>query len=349
MNESLINAVARANRRAVASPDGWMARFIGPPIMIDGNTLDRSLQAVLFIVNRSGMGDMSGAPVHRRRALLKNSTRFAMPLRPDVKVIPRVIPGAETPIRARIYRTGKGNTKRPGIVYYHGGGWALGDLDTHDAGCRELAAASGCTVISVDYRRAPEHPFPAGLNDAIAAYRWVARNCAQLSLIPGAVAVMGDSSGGNFAAVVAQAARDDGFEPPIAQGLVYPAVDLRLQGRSVNLFADGFFLTRDDMEWFRDNYVTSPQHLVDPKASPLLADDLSGLAPAAVWTAGFDPLRDEGNEYAERLRDSGVPVMHEYYTSMTHGFFGMGMLPGGVERVHEIGLGMSELILQQLV
>ncbi|MDP4015062.1 MAG: alpha/beta hydrolase [Candidatus Nanopelagicales bacterium] len=349
MNESLINAVVGMNRRLVASPDGWKARVIGPPITIDGNTLDRSLQAMLYIGNRSGMADLEGATVRQRRARLNQSTQLTMPLRRDVRVLQRTIPGPERPIRIRIYRTGRGYVRRPGLVYYHGGGWALGDLNTHDGGCRELAAASGCSVISVDYRRAPENPFPAGLEDAIAAFRWVSQNCRPLSIIPGAVAVIGDSSGGNFATVVAQTARDEGFPPPIAQGLVYPAVDLRLNTRSVALFGEGFFLTLADMEWFRDNYIREPEQILDPRAAPAMAEDLSGLAPAAVWTAGFDPLRDEGIEYAERMRDAGVTVTHRHYPSMTHGFFGMGVLPGGVARVREIGRTMSDMILNQLV
>jgi acetyl esterase len=229
-------------------------------------------------------------------------------------------------------------------VYYHGGGWAVGDLDTHDGSCRTLAVSSGCVVISVDYRLAPEHRFPAAPQDCLAAYAWVVANAADLSIDPRAVAVAGDSAGGNLAAVVAQQARGTEVPPPVAQGLIYPGTDFRMQTRSIDLFADGFFLTEESMHWFRDTYLPEGASVEDPDVSPLLAEDVSGVAPAWIWTAGFDPLRDEGRAYAERLDTAGVVTHYRCYDDQVHGFFGMGVLPGGLDIITEMSRDMGELV-----
>ncbi len=211
------------------------------------------------------------------------------------------------------------------LVYFHGGGWVVGNLDTHDNACRGLANASGHAVLSIDYRLAPEHPFPAGLSDCIEATRWAAANASELGCDGRKLAVGGDSAGGNYAAIVSQLA-----PVPLAyQLLVYPAVDARCDMPSVHENAEGYFLTLSSMKWFYGHYLSGPQGDVsDPRVSPLLADDaaLRNSPPTLVITAGFDPLRDEGEAYAARLAALGVPTTLTRYAGMFHGFFSLGDL-----------------------
>lgn len=215
----------------------------------------------------------------------------------------------------------------PAIVFFHGGGWTVGSLDTHDIVCRSLSNAAQAAVLSVDYRLAPEHPFPAAVEDAVAATSWVADNAARLAIDPTKIAVAGDSAGGNLAAVVALALRDakDRSNPPLAmQVLIYPAVDQRMNTPSIARLAEGYGLTRRGIEWFRAQYLPSAGDYSDWRASPLLAADHARLPPAYIITAGFDPLHDEGEAYAERLRSSGVAVTYECFEGMIHGFITMG-------------------------
>jgi acetyl esterase len=250
----------------------------------------------------------------------------------------RVIPGPAGDIPVRVYVPTADPGPRPVLVYFHGGGWVIGDLETHDGTVRALAAASGVTVVSVDYRLAPEHPFPAAVDDCLAAVRWVADsgNATALDIDPGRVAVGGDSAGGNLAAVVVQQLRDDG--PAVRfQLLVYPVTDARLSHPSIDQNADGYLLTKADMVWFREHYV-GDHGWTDPLVSPLLATEeaVRGVAPALVITAEYDPLRDEGEAYAERLRAAGVAATATRYEGMIHGFFSMGdMIPEGKAAVDE--------------
>jgi acetyl esterase len=267
-----------------------------------------------------------------------------MPTWTGIYVTERRIPGPAGDLAVRIYRRMGQTEPVPAIVYLHGGGWVVGDLDTHDGSCRLLAHESECVVVAVDYRLAPEHPFPAAIDDAVAAYRWVHHHAAELGTEPGRVGVMGDSAGGNLAAVVAQVTRDTDVPAPTAQCLVYPATDALLREASHELFGEGFFLTRAGIEWYRSKYLPDPTDWDSPLASPIEAPDLSGLCPALVVTAGFDPLRDEGRRYAERLEQAGVPVRYRCYDDMVHGFFGMGVLPGGIGLAAEICLGMGDLM-----
>ncbi len=233
-------------------------------------------------------------------------------------------PGGAIPIR--LYRPlgARAGERLPALVYFHGGGWTFGDLDTHDAVCRELANLAHCAVASVCYRLAPEHKFPAAVEDAVAATRWVARAAEALALDPARIAVGGDSAGGNLAAVVALAARDEGGPKLAMQVLIYPATDMAADTPSHGEFADGYVLTRDAILWSRGNYLRSPDDVADWRASPLRARDHSRLPPAYVVTCGFDPLRDEGRAYADRLRAAGVPVTYECLEGMVHGFVTMG-------------------------
>lgn len=230
--------------------------------------------------------------------------------------------GPHGPIPLRLYRHGEGSSPRPVLVYFHGGGWVIGDLDTHDTLCRQLAIASGCVVVSVDYRMGPEHPFPAAVDDACAATRWLAAQAAALGLDATRLAVGGDSAGGNLAAVVALTLRG---ELPLAfQLLIYPATDQHRSHESHQRNAQGYLLTADTMTWFHDHYITDPAHDNDWRASPLLHPDLSELSPALVLTAGYDPLRDEGVAYAQRLSESGVRATLVSFERQIHGFISMG-------------------------
>ena len=223
----------------------------------------------------------------------------------------------------RIYRPVVGETL-PALVYFHGGGWTIGDVDTHDVLCRQLALGARCAVFSVDYRLAPEHPFPAAVEDCFAATRYVAENAGRLNVR--GIALGGDSAGGNLAAVVALLARERNGPPIAFQLLIYPATDQRCATPSHERNAQGYLLTRDAINYFRSHYLPDERYWLDWRASPLLAKSHAGLPPALVITAGYDPLRDEGAAYADRLRAAGVNVAYREYADMVHGF----VLFGGV-------------------
>ncbi len=209
------------------------------------------------------------------------------------------------------------------LVFFHGGGWVIGDLETPDGTCRALANRAGCVVVSVDYRLAPENKFPAAPQDTYAATQWVAANAASIHVDPARIAVGGDSAGGNLAAVTAQMARDRGGPRLVFQLLVYPVIDGACDTASYRDNAEGYLLTKDMMRWFWNHYVRDAEDLFNPIASPLRARSLKGLPPALVQTAEFDPLRDEGEAYAAQLKQAGVPVRLTRYNGMIHGFFGM--------------------------
>lgn len=232
------------------------------------------------------------------------------------------LPGPRGAIKARLYRP-TADGMLPGLVFFHGGGWVIGDLDSHDDLCRDLAALAGCAVLAVDYRLAPEHCFPAAAEDAVAAVDWTAANTSQLGMDPARLAVGGDSAGGNLAAVAALAARDAG-RPLAAQLLIYPVTDMsRLEGESYATCGEGYGLTAGAMAWFRDHYVTDAKAARDWRVSPLLAGDLGRLPPALVVTAEFDVLRSEGEAYAKRLAEAGVQTRLARYDGMIHGFASM--------------------------
>jgi acetyl esterase len=331
------------------------------PVEVDGRVLNRGTQAFLELIKRlpEPDGGRRDDPVVMR-ANLTRMARLAMPVRTDVHVTGRVIRTPESPsdIPVRIYRQfgaglgrdGRQGGRPPAIVCYHGGGWVTGDLDSHDSWCRLLAAASGCIVVAVAYRLAPEDPYPAAVDDALAAYRWVQRHSVEVGHAEGQVGVLGDSAGGNLAAVVAMETRDglggDGAEvpAPVAQGLIYPALDARLQSGSARSMAEGFLLTTESMEYFRACYVPDRAEWELPTVSPLLADDHRGLAPALVVTAGFDPLRDDGALYAEALQKSGVEVEYRCYDDQVHGFASLGILPDSLALATEVGDAMGRLM-----
>jgi len=331
-------ALAVGNRLGVALiprlPDR-VKRLVsgGRAITIDGNTLDPSIQMLLAAQRAAGVTGLVVAD--DVAATRSNSSALARTLdERDVRVAeirPVSIPGPAGAIGARHYRPPAGGPPAPLVVFYHGGGWVFGDLDSHDSACRLICRDAGVHVLSVAYRLAPEHPAPAAVDDAYAAYRWAREHAADLGSDPRRVAVAGDSAGGNLAAVVCRLARDAGDPLPALQWLIYPATDQRGLTRSRSLLADGFLLTKHDMDWLTNRYLEhSSLDRTDPLVSPLLADDLSGLPPALVITAGFDPLRDEGEQYAAKLRDAGVAVDHRLMASMIHVFLNLNVLGGAI-------------------
>ncbi len=236
----------------------------------------------------------------------------------------RKIKGPAGDIPVRVYTpVNASDAILPGLVFFHGGGFVIGDLETHDDMCRVFANQAGCRVVAIDYRLAPEHPFPAAVDDCWAATQYVSANAKEFGIDPSRLAVGGDSAGGNLAAVVAQLAKQAGGPAIKFQLLIYPVTQLgsSVETKSMRENAKGYFLEKDGMDWFTRCYVTDPAHRNDPRVSPLLCKDLSGLPPAYVVTAGFDPLRDEGKDYGEALDQAGVSVTHVHYPSMVHGFF----------------------------
>jgi acetyl esterase len=257
--------------------------------------------------------------------------------RPEMaSVTDRVAPGPAGDIPVRVYVPTTQPGPRPVLVYFHGGGWVIGSVETHDGTVRAVAEGSGVTVVSVDYRLAPEHPFPAAIDDCVAAVRWVVDNAAELDVDPGRLAVGGDSAGGNLAAVAAVELRDSDVDVRY-QLLVYPATDGTMSQPSVDENAEGYFLTKPTMAWFFQQYVGDGDR-TGPRVSPLHLPDtaLAGLPPALVITAEYDPLRDEGEAYAARLAAAGCDVTCSRYDQMIHGFFSMrDLIPEGKAAVDQ--------------
>ncbi len=270
----------------------------------------------------SAYGKLS--PQQGRARIRAGAAAASGPKHSEPSVFDTAIPGPEGEIPARFYEPhGIGLENRPLIVYFHGGGWTVGDLDTCDSVCRFLALHTPAAVLSVGYRLAPEHPFPAAVEDALAAYRWAALDNARLGIDPARIAVAGDSAGGNLAAAVSLLARDEGDPSPAMQALIYPVTDVDGGQQSRDTFAKGFLLGRADMDWFERHYLPPDVDRADPRVSVLRAADLSGLPPAYVTTAGFDPLRDEGEAYAARMREAGVEVTLRRHPGLIHGFANM--------------------------
>ncbi|WP_169566052.1 alpha/beta hydrolase [Sneathiella limimaris] len=234
------------------------------------------------------------------------------------------IPGPNGDIPLRIYTPVSGGENLPVVVYYHGGGWVIGSRDSHDALCRQISNEGTFLVVSVDYRMGPEAPFPAAPTDCLAAYEWVLAHIANHGGNPKAVAVAGDSAGGNLSAVVSLMAREADLPIPAFQWLIYPATNMHMETESHEALAEGYFLTRDLMTWFQGHYLPSSKDRNDWRASPLLAESLKGLPPALVQTAGYDPLKDEGKAFADRLAEEGNTVAYTEYPGMIHGFINLG-------------------------
>jgi len=310
--------------------------------------LDPQARAVIDLVARSGRPPYNTLSPKDARQLFRETRPASTPEPPQIGAVRDVLAdGRLGPIPLRVYRPAgvAASTALPGLVFFHGGGWVIGDLETHDVLCRQLTAEAGITVVSVDYRLAPEHKFPAAVDDAWDATRWVQASAAQLGIDAGRLAVGGDSAGGNLAAVVALMARDAAAPGIALQALLYPVTDVGAETASYQDFAEGYLLTRDSMRWFGAHYLATHDQASDWRASPLRAPSVRDVAPALVVTAGFDPLRDEGEAYARRLRDAGVRVDYLCYGGMIHGFAPMGrLLDTGNRAVSHIAASLREAL-----
>src|SRR5215468_2192594 len=284
--------------------------------------LDPQAQRIIDATNALGLPPMEQMSPAAARASMRERTAGLGPVEEVARTEDHRVPVEGGAITVRCY-TPKGPGPFPVHVYFHGGGWVIGDIETHDGICRSLANAAGCVVASVDYRLAPEHKYPVAAQDAFAATRWIAREAGRLGVDGGRIAVGGDSAGGNLAAAVALMARD-GDGPPLAlQVLVYPVTHHSFDTPSYREHAEGYLLTRSAMRWFWNHYLPRQEDGLEPLASPLLSRSLHGLPPALVITAEYDPLRDEGEAYAARLGEAGVPVTVTRYPGMIHGFLRM--------------------------
>lgn len=284
-----------------------------------GRTLDPRLQFLAAGASR-GPAMTTLSPEEARRASAQGLVALSGPPEPGVRTEPLSIPNGAHTIPARLYRPEGQNPAAPLMVFAHFGGGVIGDLETCDAFCGILAKIARCTVLSVDYRLAPEHRFPAGLEDVLAAYRWGRDNAARFGAPAGRACIGGDSMGGNFAAIVAQELKRAGEAQPDLQLLIYPCTDVASETASMTTYAESFPLSRATMDWFMGHYMGPEADPADPRLSPVRTADLSGLAPAVVITAGFDPLVDQGEAYAKRLKDAGVPTVYRCYDSLAHGF-----------------------------
>ncbi len=281
-------------------------------------TVDPELQPILDLLSAAPALDQVPLELLRQGSAIPRE-----PPLPVARVVNRRIdtPQGELPVRIYYPRLG---AKLPLLVYFHGGGFVLGSLDTHDSVARSLALAADCLVMSVDYRLAPEHRFPTAADDCLAAVRWIGSNAAEIDADLARIAVGGDSAGGNLATVVALRARDEGGPALAGQLLVYPMTWLRAPvAGSMVQNGSGYFLTASGVAWFENMYLGETGQASHPHASPMLAKDFSGLPPALVITAEFDPLLDQGEDYAQRMSDGGVAVTHHFYPGAIHGFFGM--------------------------
>jgi acetyl esterase len=290
--------------------------------------LDTHVRNLLDMLANSGQPKIWELPPADARNMALALTQMVEGKEPIGKIENGSLPGAGGALPFRMYTPASIGAEPPAcIVYFHGGAWIFGNLDTHDCMCRMLANASGCGVISIDYRLAPEHKFPAGVEDAIAATKWVAAKASDIGVDPARIVVAGDSAGGNLAAVVCQQAKKGG--PRIAlQVLFCPVVDFSAENQSRLDFAEGYFLEKPLMIWAGTHYLPSGVDIMDPRLSPLRATDLSGLPPAHIHTAGYDPLRDEAKDYADALEREGVKVRYTCHEHMVHHFYAMaGAIP----------------------
>ncbi|MGW3999547.1 alpha/beta hydrolase [Amycolatopsis sp. NPDC004772] len=315
-----VRAQAAASQLAFWLPAPVRRAVAGRPVRIDGQEL--ALDARLLLrLQKIARAELVRGSVEQSRALLDAGRHLVSgkPIEP-VSVREVAVPTPDGDLPATLYTPVGLPEGSPLLVFFHGGGWVIGTRSSHDNAVRFLAKHAGVRVLSIEYRLAPEFPFPAATEDALAAFEYAVAKASDLGADPARIAVGGDSAGGNLAAVTAQQALRRGGPVPAFQLLIYPATDFAQRYRSQDLFAEDLFLTDVHMKWFEGHYVPSGTDLTDPRLSPLRAEDLSGLPPALVVTAGFDPLRDEGEAYAEKLREAGVEVALRRHEDLIHGF-----------------------------
>lgn len=348
MKEIVRELQGKAANLALRMPISWINILAGPPVTVDGRTLDGRTQWLLQLLARSGQPPIEKSSVTEARSeydafMLEMGGRLA----PIGEMVDRIVDGPTGRLRVRTYRpAGAVARLLPTILYFHGGGWVMGSLEGYDRVCRYISSRTGCAVVAVDYRLAPEHKFPAAIEDAVASFRWLAENATDLGTDPARIVLAGDSAGGNIAAVAAQLLRDEP-RPPCLQWLMFPATNLAFDSPSYESCGEGFFVTRAAMEWFRGHYLNNLSEIDDPRASPLQASDLTGVAPALIFTNGIDPLRDEGKAYADRLAAAGVKTFHREFESLIHGFIGMrGAIQAAARAMDDMVTGLRHELAQ---
>jgi acetyl esterase/lipase len=342
--------MTRASERLTAHalrrlPDRWALRWAGgPATSIRGRTLDPRLQLLARRArNRTPLHHLS--PTEARRATAAMLAALDGRRRPMQQIVRRAVPGAAGAIPVRVYQPPGLDGPRPLLLYFHQGGCVLGDLDWCETFCTLLAETARCAVMSVDYRLAPEQRFPAAHEDAVAAFRWAAEHAGEIGGDPRRLAVGGDSAGGTLAAAVAQEMRRSGGPAPVFQLLVYPWLLACAENAAYRDFADAHPLAPEGVRWCLSHYLGDESERDDCRVSPLLEPDLSGLPPALVATAGFDPLCDEGAAYAQKLEDAGVPVHYRCYESLCHGFTAMsGAVPAARAALEEIAWDLERAL-----
>jgi acetyl esterase len=298
----------------------------GKRTVVEAGPIDEQVQILLKLAALLGRKNNEELTIaEARRSLDADATLLGAPMPPLARIENRVVRDGELAVRIRIYvpRALEARRDAPALVFFHGGGFVLGSIASHENICAEIADRVPCVVVSVDYRLAPEAKFPAGIDDSVGAFRWVRAHATELGVDPERIAVGGDSAGGNVAAVVCHDLAKAGGPTPRFQLLVYPATDLTCSARSHALFARGFFLEAPTIRFYIDQYIRTPADIDDPRASPLKSTSFAGLPPAMVITAGFDPLRDEGKAYADALAAAGVDVTYRNDAGMVHGYFAM--------------------------
>jgi acetyl esterase len=290
--------------------------------------LDPQARALIDLMIERGVPPTHTLTPAQARSFYRDRRGFTQPEPPPMAEVQDLMAGS---VPVRLYRPTATQTPQPVLVYLHGGGWTIGDLDTHDVLCRQLARDGACAVVSVDYRMGPEHRFPVAVEDCVEAFSWVQAQAQALHLDASRMAVGGDSAGGNLAAALCLVQREAGRPMPAFQMLIYPATDMRAVAPSHTTNGQGYMLTNDSINWYRGNYITDQADWSDWRASPLLASSHAGLPPALVLTAGFDPLRDEGLQYANALSAAGVPTQYVCFERQIHGFITMGRV---IEEAH---------------
>ncbi len=336
-------------KRILSLPTPILRALSGGGVVYQGGrTLDPRIQ---FFANaaRNAPSMTTLPPEIGRRGSAQALATVAGKREPGVRSEPLNIEGPGGPIPTRVYRPADQDPNAPVLVYAHMGGGVIGDLETSDVFCTILAGVGRCAVISVDYRLAPENRFPAGFDDVLAAYRWARDNTARFGAPEGKAAIGGDSMGGNFSAALAQEMKRAGEPQPAFQLLIYPAVDMASETQSMTTYSDAYPLSQALMTWFLGHYAGADVDPLEPRLSPIKTEDLKGLAPAIVVTAGFDPLVDQGEAYAKRLDDAGVPVAYRCYDHLPHGFTAFGIIQTADCACREIAGLVREAIEGRLI
>lgn len=326
-------------RTLLGLPSSWLVAMSGrKPLVIDGRKLDPRLQFLSAMAKRQpSLATMS--PADARKAASEGLALLEAEPAHDLEIVDIFLPApGRNAIPARTYKPRLPNRLVPTLVYFHMGGCVIGDLETCHVLCSQIAWRTGCLVVSVDYRLAPENKFPAAIDDALAAFRSVREHARVLGGNPNVIAVGGDSAGGYLSAVIAQELKRNNEKPPVLQLLIYPVVDWLSETQSMKTFGDAYPLTAPIMDYFRKHYFANvSDEARDLKASPGLANDLAGLPPALIYTAGHDPLVDQGRDYAEALKIAGVPVIYRCYDHLSHAFTAMsGAIPAARTALNEI-------------